>query len=783
MTTFDFTWEKNKKPPKGVLIAKKRKAASEDTIIPKKLAKNKILNKSDNTKIKKKAENPPKVVSSLETNTANTQQGAGNKNLDIRQTANILNNERSNDFSSNTGPKFIKRKWKKDKLAAKKAAAEGNTPTTIDTSKKHQQYSLFNIGHKDVYVKGNAKGKSVVEKVFSADKKFSNLDIHKYIVSNLEKHNFTTLTNVQEKSIPAILQGQNVLVRSQTGSGKTLAYAVPVLQALQNINPRIQRTDGVQVIIVVPTRELALQSYELFKKINTFQWIVVGNLCGGENRNTEKTRLRKGVHILIATPGRLLDHMLHTNAFKTNNVRCLVLDEADRLLDMGFKKDIVRIVEELDNAKANAEYNPLALLKKKTFTDNGDDDVIETTETENVSQKMSLGDPSSKIRQTVLLSATLNKGIAELADFTMKEHVYIDALDEFTTQNPEMMVIPNTVQQKFIVTHVKHRLFTLSALILSQSKTNSKVFVFMGTSSMVDYHYELFTRYLVKMPRQRGQLTNNQVIVLEEDEDSDDEEIVADVEIFKLHGNMDQSARKQVFTSFRAAKKGVLLCTDVVARGIDVPAADCIVQYNGPQSIEDYLHRVGRTGRAGKSGTSYIFLTHEEQDFVTEMEKHRVYLQKQDTDRFLESLSVIMEESDFEKAATALQKRYESALEKDKELHRAACSAYSSWSRFYNTYSNKMRPIFDFKKANLGHYVTSFGLKETPTAVARIVKGQFVKKEAPRLNKKLANHEDVAPPPKAPKKKKIKSLSLTTSEFSSGLEPVKKKKKKTFEDE
>lgn len=172
-------------------------------------------------------------------------------------------------------------------------------------------------------------------------------------------------------------------------------------------------------------------------------------------------------------------------------------------------------------------------------------------------------DAENKTRQTILLSATLTKGIAELADFAMKEHIYIDALEEAANLSPDLIVIPDSVKQKYLITHVKHRLFTLSAILAAQAEISSKTFVFMGTSTMVDYHYELFTRFLVKMPRNRGKLKSGEIVLLEgiENESDDEEETVLDFEFFKLHGNMDQSARKDVFTRFRAAKTGVLLCT------------------------------------------------------------------------------------------------------------------------------------------------------------------------------------------------------------------------------
>ncbi|XP_050308151.1 probable ATP-dependent RNA helicase CG8611 [Anthonomus grandis grandis] len=734
MTTFGFQWTDQKSSGTKAVFVKKRKNQGEGVKVP--------------TNPVKSSENISKVP---------------------KKPINFNNNKQS--IKKVTTPEdksnlFIKRKGKKDKLKAKtdqQINKEFSKPNNSDASAKHH-HSLFSESYKNVHVEVNAKGKSVVEKLFSTGKKFSELEIHRHLMSNLEKHKYSVLTNVQEKSIPTILAGKNCLIRSQTGSGKTLTYAIPILNTLVNITPKLKRTDGIQAIIVVPTRELALQTHELFGKLNTFQWIIVSHLCGGENRKTEKDKLRKGVHVLIATPGRLLDHLLHTTAFNAQHVKCLVLDEADRLLDMGFKKDIVRLVEELDNQKKHSSYDPMAMLKGEKPKE----------ESENSEQ-----------RQTLLLSATLTKGIAELADFTMKDHVFIDALDESETTNPDHMIIPDTVKQTFILSFIKQRLVMLSALLISKAKQKGKTFVFMATTQMVDYHYELFKRYLLHMPCNKGKLKVGDVLLLDEIEldDSDAEEQVLDVELFKLHGSMNQQERKQVFNGFRKAEKGILICTDVVARGIDVPEADCIVQYTGPQSDDDYLHRVGRTGRAGKSGSSIIFLTHEEQDYISRLQQHKVFLKEHDTEPFLRELCDFMEEPDQHKAILALQRRYEAAISKDKELHKQACFAYSSWSRFYSAFPGKLKPIFDLKKVNVGHYVTSFGLKESPTSVAKIVRGQATKSDPKRLNRKLANHEDNEELKRPwPKKRPIKSISLTTSEFSSGLEPAKKKKKKQFED-
>ncbi|RZC34032.1 ATP-dependent RNA helicase -like, partial [Asbolus verrucosus] len=479
MKSFDFTWS-NEDRPTGKVFARKRAAGSKSS---------------------KSAEPNPVKFSKPETTVVYKKPEAG------------------------VSGQLIKRKQRKDKRLAKTKHLQNEEDADVSSPEitnkpSHVTHSLFSVRHEDVYVNADIKGKSVVEKVFSAEKKFADLEIHRHLVANLEKNSFTTLTKVQEKSIPVLTAGKNAL-----------------------------RSDGAQALIVVPTRELALQTHELFGKINTFQWVVVGHLCGGENRKTEKDRLRKGVHVLIGTPGRLLDHILHTSALKTNNVRCLVLDEADRLLDMGFKRDIVRIVEELDRAKTNAEYDPLSMLKgqkpRPEETDEG---------------APPLKSPRSKARQTVLLSATLGKGIAELADFTMKDHVYVDALDDSPGINPGHMVIPDTVKQEFVITYAKHKLFTLSAMLLA--KARHKVFVFMATTQMVDYHYDLFTKYLANMPKNRGKLKTGEVAVLENSDfadSGDEEEVVFEGEFFKLHGNMSQEARKEVFTAFRAAKRGILI--------------------------------------------------------------------------------------------------------------------------------------------------------------------------------------------------------------------------------
>ena len=169
------------------------------------------------------------------------------------------------------------------------------------------------------------------------------------------KTGYKNPTRVQQRAIPHILRGEDVLIRAETGSGKTLAYMCPILAALGGIVPRITREDGTRALVMVPTRELAAQVLDTAARLGKcYHWVVCGGVMGGENKQKEKARLRKGVSVLVATPGRLLDHLRHTTAFRADLLRWLVLDEADRMLDVGFEEDLNAILADLNRRTENA---------------------------------------------------------------------------------------------------------------------------------------------------------------------------------------------------------------------------------------------------------------------------------------------------------------------------------------------------------------------------------------------------------------------------------------------
>ncbi|XP_015433649.1 PREDICTED: probable ATP-dependent RNA helicase DDX31 [Dufourea novaeangliae] len=701
--------------------------------------------------------------------------------------------------------------------------------------------------------------KPINEQVF-AGTTFTDLNVHPFTISNLEQNmKITKMTIVQQKAIPQVLSGKDVLIRSQTGSGKTLAYALPIVEFLHKIRPKLNRNSGLKALVVVPTRELALQTYECFLKlIKPFTWIVPGYLAGGEKRKAEKARLRKGCNILVGTPGRLLDHIKMTAALKLGDVKYFVLDEADRMFDMGYEKDISGIVSALkvSTPGENTSYDAMKMLRqnvKKVFTEEELEHIEDGTDSKNETQtedqkdlesdsedkvnkqrpvyhsssdndsekdeeepfvkskksdKRKISSSSSKTedpkvsnssaqqkeievdsnnpsrRQTILLSATLTQAVETLAGLAMEHPVFVDAAKENLemTGNDlsdlnEDLVVPQSVVQTYIVTPPKLRMVTLSAYIAGkcQSHGQHKILIFMATQDMVDYHTEILSTVLSKP-------------VDDEDEDSDP---LVDVEFFKLHGNMTQKERTDVFKTFRLTDSGVLLCTDVAARGLDLPKVDSVVQYTGPTSARDYVHRIGRTARAGSSGSATIFLTPPEIEFVRMLESRRIRIKQESMEDVLDKLlTPLCKHTSAQGAAIALQNEFENLLLEESKLRGKAVKAYISWIRFYSSYPRDMREIFNRKDLHLGHFAKSFALRETPQRIGGLGKKLREKDTVkPQHNNKLSNErpDGVLPAKKSTHDQPRTTTTstgllkrvrmLNTSEYGSGLEPARKPKK------
>lgn len=340
-----------------------------------------------------------------------------------------------------------------------------------------------------------SKAVSSEDSVFTTDF-VDNLQIHAHAIKNLKDiFNFTKLTHVQQNAIPSALEGRDLLIRSPTGSGKTLSYALPIVDKLCRIEPKLTRQDGIHALIIVPTRELVIQVYETFLKlVKPYQWIVPGYLSGGEKRKAEKARLRKGVTILVSTPGRICDHLLHTEVLKFDKVQVFTLDEADRLLELGYENDVKKVVDTI------GEHSKL-----------------------------------SKNIQTILLSATLTSKVKQLAGLTLTNPVVIDndsvnqeSIDEMAID--ENIQIPAGITQTYYMLPQKTRFIVLCCLLAQQFKKGSKkVLIFLPTQHVVDYFYDILVEFLTQpfVKRERtakSYLKHADEEMMEDDEESDEED-------------------------------------------------------------------------------------------------------------------------------------------------------------------------------------------------------------------------------------------------------------------
>ncbi|XP_043354737.1 probable ATP-dependent RNA helicase DDX31 isoform X2 [Dermochelys coriacea] len=548
--------------------------------------------------------------------------------------------------------------------------------------------------------------KQVQERVFTSDS-FSQLDLHPHLVSTITTVlKMSSMTSVQKQTIPVLLKGKDALVRSQTGSGKTLAYGIPLVQSLQGMKSKIQRSDGPYALILVPTRELALQSFDIVQKLlKPFTWIVPGVLMGGEKRKSEKART----------------------------------------LDMGFEKDVTVILNTL-----NAE---------------------------------------SERRQNVLLSATLTEGVTRLADISLHDPVSIAIVDETwdrTTPEQEAMcspartveegfAIPEKLKQHVVVVPSKLRLVTLAAFILGKCKFEKrhKMIVFFSSCEQVEFHYKLLLKILLG-----GQ------------EAEEPERLplpCSHLKFLRLHGNMEQEERTAVFQEFLQCKTGILLCTDVAARGLDLPRVTWIVQYNAPASPAEYVHRIGRTARIGCHGNSLLVLTPSEAEYVNSLASHKINVSEMKMEDILSSLmkddrfkgrqwgnkkSHGMNPQEVRERATVLQTEFENYVHSSEGTVRWAKKALQSFLRSYTTYPKTLKHIFHIKSLHLGHVAKSFGLRDAPqnlstSMAASLGKKTKLKPKRPDLRRKTQGKRRLA--------------EILRSEYSSGMDSgvskVKRKKK------
>ncbi len=354
---------------------------------------------------------------------------------------------------------------------------------------------------------------------------FAELGLSKPVLDALQEAGYTEPTAIQRRTIGLILDGHNILASAETGSGKTAAFALPIVECLQ------EPGDKPRALVLAPTRELALQVSSQFKIFGKNLGLKVVTLYGGAGMDQQLRALKGKIDVIVATPGRLNDH-LERRAVDLSQVEMLVLDEADRLLDLGFMPQVRRII-----SKVNKE------------------------------------------RQTLMFSATIDARIGRLANEFSEDPVIVKVNTE--------RIDAASVDQQFV--HVTE--FNKDALLLK----------LLG-----DFDAEavlVFTRTKKKAGWVSDRLQD------------------AKVNSEEIHGDLSQSQREKALKKFRSGEIAVLVATDVAARGLDIPSISHVVNYDLPDTPEDYVHRIGRTGRAGKFGTAVSFISEEQRHLISDIEK------------------------------------------------------------------------------------------------------------------------------------------------------------------
>ncbi|XP_066515484.1 ATP-dependent RNA helicase DDX18 [Hoplias malabaricus] len=444
------------------------------------------------------------------------------------------------------------------------------------------------------------------------DRSFASLAelVSESTLKGVQEMGFELMTEIQHKSIRPLLEGRDVLAAARTGSGKTLAFLIPSIELIYKL--RFMPRNGTGVIILSPTRELAMQTYGVLKELMTHHVHTYGLIMGGSNRSAEAQKLGNGVNILVATPGRLLDHLQNTSGFMYKNLQCLIIDEADRILEVGFEEELKQIIK---------------LLPKK--------------------------------RQTMLFSATQTRKVEDLARISLKKEPLYVGVDD----NKETATVDG-LEQGYVVCPSEKRFLLLFTFLKKNRK--KKLMVFFSSCMSVKFHYELLN-YI-------------------------------DLPVMAIHGKQKQTKRTTTFFQFCNADSGILLCTDVAARGLDIPEVDWIVQYDPPDDPKEYIHRVGRTARGinGK-GHALLILRPEELGFL----------------RFLKQAKVPLSEFDFSWSKISdIQSQLEKLIEKNYYLHKSSQEAYKSYVRAYDSHS--LKQIYNVQTLNLQQVALSFGFKVPP---------------------------------------------------------------------
>ncbi|PSS33280.1 DEAD-box ATP-dependent RNA helicase [Actinidia chinensis var. chinensis] len=448
------------------------------------------------------------------------------------------------------------------------------------------------------------------------------------ILEALTRSGFEFCTPVQAATIPLLCGFKDVAVDAATGSGKTLAFVVPLVEILRRSStpPKPHQVMG---IIISPTRELSSQIYHVAQPfISTLLNVKAVLLVGGAKVQADMSKIEEeGANLLIGTPGRLNDIMERVDTLDFRNLEILILDEADRLLDMGFQKQINSIISRLP-----------------------------------------------KLRRTGLFSATQTEAVEELSKAGLRNPVRVEVRAETKSLNESSSSqqlassrTPSGLHIEYLQCEAEKKPSQLVDLLIGNK--SKKIIIYFMTCACVEY-------WGVVLPRLAA---------------------LKGFSLIHLHGKMKQTAREKALASFTSLSSSILLCTDVAARGLDIPGVDCIIQYDPPQDPNVFIHRVGRTARLGREGAAIVFLLPKEEEYV----------------EFLRIRRVPLEERKCSENAPDIIPHIRSAAKKDRDVMEKGLRAFVSYIRAYKEHHCSY--IFRWKELEIGKLGMGFGLLRLPS--------------------------------------------------------------------
>lgn len=446
------------------------------------------------------------------------------------------------------------------------------------------------------------------------------------VLDALTNSGFDFCTPVQAATVPLLCGYKDVAVDAATGSGKTLAFLVPLVEILRrSSSPKPHQVLG---LILSPTRELSSQIYHVAQPfISTLSNVKSVLLVGGVEVKSDVKKLEEeGANLLIGTPGRLFDIMQRMDLLDFRNLEILILDEADRLLDMGFQKQINAIISRLP-----------------------------------------------KLRRTGLFSATQTEAVEELSKAGLRNPVRVEVRAEMKTldnSTSSQQLVPSKTPSGLHIEYLECEADKKPSQLVQLLAQNmsEKIIIYFMTCACVDY-------WGVVLP---------QISALKR------------LSIVSLHGKMKQTAREKALASFTSLASGVLLCTDVAARGLDIPGVDCIVQYDPPQDPNVFIHRVGRTARLGRQGNAIVFLLPKEEAYV----------------EFLRVRRVPLEERKSPDDVCDIIPQIRSAAKKDRDVMEKGLRAFVSYIRAYKEHHCSY--IFRWRELEIGKLGMGYGLLQLP---------------------------------------------------------------------